>query len=144
MGVSKRYRTRRDRGVARARTIAVKRITREELRVGAIENPPVEGVERPKTRGECRDEPRPCPWVACRAHLFLDVNPETGTIKFNFPDLEPWELRETCVLDVAERGGLTLDEIGIELNLTRERVRQLEVRGLLQLKARGGEIGGGR
>ncbi|NVB79179.1 MAG: hypothetical protein HOV81_12330, partial [Kofleriaceae bacterium] len=33
-------------------------------------------------------------------------------------------------------GGLTLEEIGLITNLTRERVRQVEVRGLLELKAR--------
>jgi hypothetical protein len=77
---------------------------------------------------------RPCPWVACKHHLYLDINPETGSIKINFPDLEPWELKHTCALDVAERGGITLEEVGEIMNLTRERIRQVEVRGLLKLK----------
>ena len=77
---------------------------------------------------------RPCPWVSCKHHLYLDVNPETGSIKINFPDLESWELAETCALDVAERGGITLEEVGEIMNLTRERIRQVEVRGLLKLK----------
>jgi hypothetical protein len=77
---------------------------------------------------------RPCPWVACKHHLYLDINPETGSIKINFPDLEPWELKNTCALDVAERGGITLEEVGEIMNLTRERIRQVEVRGLLKLK----------
>ena len=77
---------------------------------------------------------RPCPWVACKHHLYLDINPETGSIKINFPDLEPWELQNTCALDVAERGGITLEEVGEIMNLTRERIRQVEVRGLLKLK----------
>jgi hypothetical protein len=63
-----------------------------------------------------------------------DINPETGSIKINFPDLEPWELKHTCALDVAERGGITLEEVGEIMNLTRERIRQVEVRGLLKLK----------
>ena len=67
--------------------------------------------------------------MACKYHLYLDVNPETGSIKMNFPDLEPWELEETCALDIAERGGVTLEEVGAILNLTRERVRQVEVSG---------------
>jgi DNA-directed RNA polymerase sigma subunit (sigma70/sigma32) len=50
------------------------------------------------------------------------------------PDLEPWELKHTCALDVADRGGITLEEIGEVMNLTRERIRQVEVRGLLKLK----------
>ena len=112
----------------------MKRLTREELRRGALANPPVRGAQRPSTRAECRDAPRPCPWVACKHHLYLDINPRTGSIKLNFPDLEPWELEHTCALDVADNGGLTLEEIGLITNLTRERVRQLEVRGLISLR----------
>ena len=112
----------------------MKRLTREELRVGAIMYPPVD-VPRPTKREHCRsEEMRPCPWVACKHHLYLDINPETGSIKINFPDLEPWELQNTCALDVAERGGITLEEVGEIMNLTRERIRQVEVRGLLKLK----------
>jgi DNA-directed RNA polymerase sigma subunit (sigma70/sigma32) len=43
-------------------------------------------------------------------------------------------MRETCALDVAEKGGITLEEVGEIMNLTRERIRQVEVRGLLKLK----------
>jgi hypothetical protein len=136
--VTPRFRGRRDR--PRSKTIAMKRLTRAELRRGALANPPVEGVERPQTRAECRDAPRPCPWVACKHHLYLDINPRTGSIKLNFPDLEPWELEHTCALDVADGGGLTLEEIGLITNLTRERVRQVEVRGLLTLKSRSGVL----
>ena len=67
--------------------------------------------ERPNKRSECASGPRPCLFVACKYHLYLDVNPETGSIKMNFPDLEPWELEETCALDIAERGGVTLEEV---------------------------------
>jgi hypothetical protein len=120
----------------RSKTIALKRLTRAELERGAQLYPPVEDVQRPRTRSECRDAPRPCPWVACKHHLYLDINPRTGSIKLNFPDLEPWELEHTCALDIADQGGLTLEEIGFITNLTRERVRQVEVRGLLTLRAR--------
>jgi len=58
--------------------------------------------------------------------LYLDVNERTGSIKLNFPDLEVWELPETCALDIADRGGITLEEVGEIMNLTRERIRQLE------------------
>lgn len=131
--VSRKVRRRRRRTRPRSRTIAMKRLTREELRLGALMFPPVD-VPRPKTRAECREEARPCPWVACKFHLYLDVNPETGSIKINFPDLEPWDMKDTCSLDVAERGGITLEEVGEIMNLTRERIRQVEVRGLLKLK----------
>lgn len=86
--------------------------------------------DRPLTRGDCRDAERPCPWVACSKHLYLDINPETGTIKLNFPNLEPWDLAESCSVDVGERGPQSLEGVGILMNLTRERVRQIEVRAL--------------
>ena len=136
--VRPRARTRRTR--PRSKTIALKRLTRAELQRGAELYPPVEDVERPQTREDCRNAPRPCPWVACKHHLYLDINPRTGSIKINFPDLEPWELAHTCALDVADGGGLTLEEIGLITNLTRERVRQVEVRGLLVLRARSNRL----
>jgi len=99
-------------------------------------------VERPGCREECQGMPRPCPFVSCSHHLYLDVNPQTGAIKLNFPHLEVWEMAETCSLDVADRGGITLEEVGAILNLTRERIRQVEVRGLSKIKDHtGGELG---
>ncbi len=89
---------------------------------------------RPKTRSECVTAARPCLFVSCKYNLFLDVNPETGSIKLNFPDKEIWELEHTCALDVAEQGGITLEEVGAIMNLTRERIRQVETRGLLKLR----------
>jgi len=41
---------------------------------------------------------------------------------------------ETCALDVADRGGATLGEVGSVLGVTRERVRQLEERALRRLR----------
>ncbi len=132
--VSRKVRRRRRRTRPRSKTIAMKRLTREELRIGALLYPPVD-IERPHTRAECSTQSGPCPWVACKHHLYLDVNPETGSIKLNFPDLEPWELEQTCALEVAERGGITLEEVGEIMNLTRERIRQVEVRGLRKIRA---------
>ena len=89
---------------------------------------------RPKTRADCVNGPRPCLFVSCKHNLYLDVNPETGSIKLNFPDKEIWELEYTCALDVAEKGGITLEEVGEIMNLTRERIRQVETRGLMKLR----------
>ncbi len=130
---SRKVRRRGRRTRMRSKTIAMKRLTKEELRQGAMLYPPID-VPRPRTRGECKEEQRPCPWVSCKHHLYLDVNPETGSIKLNFPDLEVWEMKETCALDVADKNGITLEEVGEIMNLTRERIRQVEVRGLLKLK----------
>ena len=120
----------------RAKTIPAKRITRAMLAEGRRLHPPVD-VERPQTRGDCAAVMRPCPFVACKHSMYLDVNPETGSIKLNRPDLDPWEMPAdaSCVLDIAERGALTLDETAVAMNFTRERARQVEVRGLLTLQA---------
>lgn len=131
-------RRRRRRMRPRAKTIPIKRLTREELRIGALCYPLVDDVDRPRIRRDCKEgggnSERPCPWVACKHHLYLDVNAETGSIKLNFPEVEPWDLPNSCALDVAERGGITLEEVGEIMNLTRERIRQVEVRGLIKMK----------
>src|ERR1035438_5017031 len=44
-------------------------------------------------------------------------------------------MAETCALDVADRRGTTLEEVGAIMNLTRERIRQVEVKGLAKLEA---------
>lgn len=127
-------RSRRKRDV-RARTISVKRMTKRELELGRMLYPDVEDVVKPTTRAECANGERPCPFVSCKHHLYLDVSARTGAIKLNFPDLEVWEMTETCALDVADRGGTTLEEVGAIMNLTRERIRQVEVKGLAKLQA---------
>ena len=123
---------------SRAKTIAMKRLTKEELRIGALLYPE-KSYWRPAARGECANVARPCPYVSCKYHLYIDVNPRTGSIKINFPDKEVWELQNSCALDVAQQGGITLEEVGEILNLTRERIRQVEVRGLMKLKDAGGD-----
>ncbi|MCP4604754.1 MAG: DNA-binding protein [Proteobacteria bacterium] len=123
--------TRRKRPV-RARTIPVKKLTKEQLKIGRLLYPEIEH-DRPRVREECEQSERPCPFVRCKYHLYLDVNPETGSIKLNFPDIDVWEMTETCALDIATRGGVTLEEVGEIMNLTRERIRQLEMSGLNKL-----------
>jgi hypothetical protein len=126
-------RSRRKRAV-RARTISVKRMTKRELELGRLLYPETD-YQKPRTRAECLGGDRPCPYVSCKHHLYLDVSPRTGAIKLNFPDLEVWEMNETCALDVADRGGTTLEDVGAIMNLTRERIRQVEVRALAKLEA---------
>ena len=80
----------------------------------------------PESRKECASGPRPCPYTTCRYNLFLDVN-SGGGIRFTHPELEPGQMRESCVLDVvAKDGALTLEAVGDLLGLTRERIRQIE------------------
>lgn len=129
-------------GQRRSKTMSRKQMAREMRRRRALglvdpqEEDLINQVEslRPKTRADCVDGPRPCLFVSCKHNLYLDVNPRTGSIKLNFPDKEIGELKDTCALDVAERGGITLEEVGAIMNLTRERVRQVEMRGLMKLR----------
>jgi hypothetical protein len=88
--------------------------------------------DRPVTRGDCVDGERPCPYSGCRHHLMLDVNEQTGGIRAN-NGLEVEELQETCALDVADRGGATLEEVAQLMKVSRERVRQIELSGLRKL-----------
>ena len=124
----------------RARTESMRRFSRRELDAGRMAAPEAELAPyyemRPKKRSDClngENAARPCPWLSCRFNTYLDVNEETGSVKFNFPDLDIDEIPETCALDIADRGGITLEEVGEIMNLTRERIRQIETRGLNRL-----------
>jgi len=97
--------------------------------------PPSHEGWRPKVRADCATFPRPCPFVGCKYHLFLDAN-EAGLIKYNFgEDIEVLKtMADTCALDVAQRGPLHLEAIGQHLNVTRERARQQEEESLRKLR----------
>lgn len=117
----------------RAETINLKRLPKHERRRLQQEEPDDGRRRLPLTRGDCREAERPCPYISCKWHLFLDVSRKTGSIKFNYPDLidhdgapELEYLNETCALDIADRGGVTLEDLGEIMNMTRERIRQLE------------------
>jgi hypothetical protein len=120
--------------LVRARSISMRRMTRREIalthRLVELEGP---RQPLPKTRGECANSVRPCPFVSCKHHLYLDVSPRTGSLKLNFPDREPDGMVESCVLDVTDRGEATLEETGDALNMTRERVRQIEESAIRKL-----------
>lgn len=95
---------------------------------------PAEEAQRPRVRADCLpggiNAARPCPWAACKYSLILEVHAASGAIKLN-ADLDALEqLRATCVLDVADRGGITLEEVGETLQVTRERIRQVEAQAL--------------
>jgi hypothetical protein len=68
----------------------------------------------------------------------LDIGLSGDNVKLNFPDVAATALEElpaTCALDVAELDGITLEGVGAVMNLTRERVRQVEVIALAKLEA---------
>lgn len=129
-----RLTTRQLGGPVRSKTIAGDRhLSRAEL---AAAEPYPDEIARPLTRGDCLAGARPCPWVSCRHHLYLDVS-DDGAIKLNFPDLEPDQLDPSCSLDEADKGEQTLEAVGAILNVTRERTRQIEARALVQLAEQG-------
>ena len=90
--------------------------------------------EKPKCRADCAAMVRPCAFVTCKYHLYLDYDDSNGSLKINGPE-EVWEMKESCALDVAERGGCTLEEVGEAMNLTRERARQIEVMAISKLRS---------
>lgn len=125
----------------RARTESTKRLSHRALARGAREYPERPGVDysRPQSFAECESvglgDWQPCPFVSCKHHLAIDVDPETGSIKHNFPGLDIDEMPETCSLHVAARGGAILEEVATVMNFTRERTRQLESRALAKIRA---------
>jgi len=130
---------RRRRVGPRPATIAVKRLhasDRERVSLDILD-----AVERPVHRSDCEDGPRPCPWVACKHHLYLEVNGDNGSIKLNWPGRELDDMAETCALDVAERDGVVLDDVGALLNISRERARQLEHSALRAVRQKIEQVG---
>jgi hypothetical protein len=107
-------------------------------------------LERPVTRGDCENEPRPCPWVGCRYHFFFEVIGRILKIpKDKIPSVPDdvlvnilEKMEYTCILDWAAKGPNTLEQIGQMFGLTRERVRQIEFKGLrhLEVQARRAKI----
>ena len=82
-------------------------------------------MKPPKTRGDCVDAPRPCPWGGCRYWLPLQRMVDAG---------KKTERETNCALDIADEGHHTLEEISTVLGVTRERVRQIEAIALNKLK----------
>lgn len=129
-------------GKGQAVTLPEGRAVPEPIRLRLFDNLPVAQLEllqsvRPRTRGDCVDGPRPCPWVGCRHHLYLEVS-RHGSIQLLHPDLEPGELEDSCALDVAERQGIACEDAAAALGLTRERARQIEGEALEQVQEQHG------
>lgn len=118
---------------------------------------PVVTEERPRTRADCVDGPRPCPW-GCRYNLLVEVDRVGGLsspllderlrAKATPKDAARWiekltdviaELPEghpSCALDVADQGGITLDAVARLFGFTRERIRQIEGKAIGRLQRR--------
>jgi len=90
--------------------------------------------DRPSTREDCSDIPRPCPYVGCKYNLYLDVT-EKGSLVLNFPSTPVDKIPpdRSCVLDIVESEILcvynecmSLSMIAQYMNLQKERIRQIE------------------
>lgn len=93
-----------------------------------IRNNPVEypnGISRPASRGECADGPRPCPWVSCRYHLYLDITPYGG-LTLNYPSIEPGQMEHSCALDIAAQGDHDMISVAQIMGVNDETVRVIE------------------
>ncbi len=110
-------------------------VTQEEL----------DEVERtkPRTRGDCESAPRPCPYVSCSMNLYLDVQKGTGSVTYHDASREPEDVPpdQSCALDVADRGGMTLEDLAHLAKLTRERMRQIESAALRKIAIRAASPG---
>lgn len=69
-------------------------------------------------------------------HLALDVTPH-GALRLTFgEDVDPTTLENTCALDVADLGGVTLDDVAAVIGISRQRVEQLEKKALTKVAKR--------
>jgi hypothetical protein len=88
--------------------------------------------EKPKKRGECTF-PRPCPFISCKWNAIWGKSIAFSKGRIPTDDEEIVDMiynaRASCVLDICDKGGATLEEVGSIMNLTRERVRQIEGSG---------------
>lgn len=74
----------------------------------------------PPTRGDCATLPRPCPALRCRWHLGAES-----------------EFRGySCALDLADRGGMTMEAVADVLAVSKARVGQLEAEALVKVRFR--------
>lgn len=105
------------------------RVTRRHLRL--VQD---YGLPRslPATRGECLGHEGPCPHVSCRHHLAADVTFAGAVVTRWAPEEEPE--RPSCSLDVAEQGGLSMEETATILGCSRERVRQIEEKAMRKMR----------
>lgn len=82
-------------------------------------------TERPTVRGDClpggKNAQRPCPFASCKHHLYIEIV-KGGGLQLNFPDIELWDLKQTCSLDLADGGETPQEMIAEVLNVSKQRV----------------------
>jgi hypothetical protein len=86
----------------------------------------------PRTRADCADIPRPCPFARCRHHLATEVTPR-GKLVVIQPDPDQWH-GGMCALDIADCGPSTDVEVAEALGIERWSVHRIEERALRKLR----------
>lgn len=81
------------------------------------------------TNGKCMAKAEPCMVEHCRHHIYSNMKSEQYVASTK-PVVR-------CALKIANCGGMTLEEVGKIMGLTRERVRQIERKALEHLKQKG-------
>lgn len=120
------------------RTYRLAELTREakKRRKAGLPASPKPAVPRPKTRADCVDGPRPCPWVGCRYHLYLDARPSGALRLMHGDDVAHLQtMPETCALDCAAKGPHDYDYLARAYNLTRQQVQSNAEFGMAKLAA---------
>ncbi len=93
----------------------------------------------PATRDQCKDGPRPCPYVTCRHHLWLLLQEDRAgnPLRKAGTTLLP-QSGDSCSLDVAERlGALSESKTAEVLGIDKSRVRSILRAGLTKLRDAG-------
>lgn len=110
------------------RRLAIVATSNAEVALGSFVFP--EHHDRPQTRAECRDGPRPCPFVGCRHHLAEIWRNRGQVLEWTPPEGAP-----TCSLDLADQGGMRQAEVAEAMGITRAAVSLVEIRALAKARA---------
>jgi len=76
-------------------------------------------LARPKTRSDCENGIRPCPFASCRYNTYLDVD-RKGRITFNYSESVEELKQSNCALDYDQGRNLNDTELASALGISRE------------------------
>lgn len=109
----------------------------------------LEPPDRPRTRGDCRDGIRPCPYALCRYHLANDddgrhrprINAGMMAAIEHALEHDDTPTFPTCALDVAEGGESTVYEIAAAMGIWHSNVDPALESGLAKARESAERLG---